>query len=177
MNAEITGLINPDERVPRNLDDTISPLENLEVVLAFNGHFLQLKDRKEINANEELFFDFPEYVSCGTTKLNYTDTDVSKELFQSKSFYLELDAPEGKGISIQQLMVDDTLKKYLGLKEEEDILPHKMVLSNKEDSAKVIMDVNESTIRILQNGTHQPLNSVEAGAMQTELLLCIGCWI
>ena len=152
----------------------ISPLENSEVVLAFSGDFLQLKDKKEINANDALFFNFPEHVSCGTTETNYID--MSTELFQSKPFYLELDAPEGKGISIQQLTVDDKFKKYLGSKKEEDILPHKMILSNKEDSAKAIMDLNESTISIKQNGNHQPLNSVEAGTMQTELLLCIGCW-
>ena len=167
---------NKNQKFTRNLDDTISPLENSEVVLAFSGDSLQLKNKKEINANDALFFNFPEHVSCGTTETNNTDTDVSTEVFQSKPFFLELDAPEGKGISIQQLTIDDRFKKYLGSKKEEDILPLKMILSNKEDSAKAIMDVNESTIRIKQNGNHQPLNSVEAGTMQTELLLCIGCW-
>ena len=167
------------QKFVQNLDDTISPRGNLDVILAFQGDYLQLQDKKDIKVENRLVFDFPEHVKHSSSKVNDDNDNKSESLpgpLMSMPLKLELEIPKGKGISFERLEVGPKLKNYLGSKTEEDASKFKVILTNKEDASKAVINAEESLIGILKEENNSILTLHEEPSMQQQLLLRVGCW-
>ena len=168
-----------NQKFVRNSDDTISPKENREVILDFGGEFLQLKNRSEIKSEDQLVFDFPEYVKRMGPKednINEHQLESTPKLLKSVPFYLHLESPKGKGIRYEKLEVDNKLEQYLGSKGKEDLVSFKMALCTKDDAYLATFNANESIINILKEENDNTSRKTDDESRTKGLTLSVGCW-
>ena len=164
------------QKFVRNTDNTISPINNCDMILALEGDCLQLQPRKSIHDQDLLIFDLPQWIPIQSllpeSAIDIREKDDPVE--NTISCTLLLDNPKNKGINIQSLILDEESEKYLGSqKSSRNLSQKKLVLVNYEDAAEVIIDSKKNHIKIVYQNNEPRTDQ----SFKSEInLMRVGCW-
>ena len=167
------------QRFVRNIDDTISPQNNLDVILGMGEHCLQLCTKEYVKPSDLLIFDIPAGIGLRSS-LEECDTeplDTKKNEFSdSTPVRLILDNPKGKGINVRPLKIDSNLLRYIDPESQiEELSKLKLYIDNESNAATAVIDPTEFYIKIVNiNGEtdHPDLNASTKGNQ----FVCLGVW-
>ena len=166
----------------RNLDDTISPLENLNVIVALDEDCLQLMERDKIKPHNRLVFDLPngigpppnEIASNNRKEIQRKAISVFLSISStSHSTPLLLGSHPGKAIGITPLVLDEDIQMVLENKKwAENIPKFKLALCDKNDAPNFhIVSSKYCYIMIDNKDNEEKMHSEEENSCK---LVCVG---
>lgn len=169
-----------NQKFVRNEDDTISPKENLKVIIALRKGSLELQDKEKVKEEERLVFDIPEGIGYACS-MKDSDLDEDKQTeeteSESDSFKLILSHPESKGISFRPLELDDDTKSLLEAEPTTNSLPRfQLRIVDQGEAAYAQLDLKNNYIKITQNTKETGLDYNSHSDKEEQNFIRVGCW-
>ena len=169
-----------NQKFVRNEDDTISPKENLKVIIALRKGSLELRDKNKVTEEERLVFDIPEGIGYAAP-INDSEVDENKKTEEleneSNSFKLILSHPEGRGISFRPLELDDDTKSLLEVEPStKSLSKFKLCIVDQADAANAKLDLKNNYIKITKNSTETSAGSNSDSMKEGQTFIRVGCW-
>ena len=164
----------------RNEDDTISPKNNLDVILAMKDGSVKLESKEEVKDEQRLIFLIPEGVGyCSSAEDNISEDKNEDDLEgnDSNPFSLFLDNPVGKAIGLRPIVLDEETKQLVEVAKSNDTLSAlKICIVDTVDAAKCKMDLKNNFIKILNTNDETENGSDQNPEDMPCNMIRYGCW-